>query len=411
MYSIIGLTGIGRKRHVRLARSCGAFSCLGRSVSVGLLLYAAPASAQQIRSDASLGVRALYESNPLRSRDVGAKDGGDLRVTPTISLDVTRSVGRYGVYVKGDAGYDFYRRFSELNSARVEMEAGARARVAGRCFITVAARADIMQSDPGDVGLSTTNRSRTTTLSGTGRCPRPAGLFPELRVTHVAADNSDPLRESFDYRLDDVTAALLYARPSLGTLGVYYYFGSVSRSGVEQELDPGVDFHRAGLTFDRAVALRLQARAAIGYHRARPKSDDVPGYSGVDWKAELRWLPTPERSVVVSYDRQLRAESNLAATFVLTRRAAIEADFRVGGRTRLAVGARNEVRNLRGARAFFGLPARQRDRTLRLAATLSYQLTPKMLLGAEVTHARRVARPDIFNYQSTGAGLRIRYTL
>src|SRR5687767_5902123 len=108
------------QRRRRLIRALGI-------LPAALMLPPGPVHSQEIRSDVRLGVVALYDDNLLRTNRLrgGFDDAEDTRITPTLSVDLDRRLGgRHRLFLKGDAGYDFYRRNEQLNAERIALEGG-----------------------------------------------------------------------------------------------------------------------------------------------------------------------------------------------------------------------------------------------------------------------------------------------
>lgn len=379
-----------------------------------LIFPLGPAWPQQIRSDVRIGVVAVHDSNLLRTNRIrgGADQAEDTRITPTITLDLKHRRGRHNFYLKGDAGYDFYDRNKQLEAARVAMEGGGRFALGARCKADLTAALDVQQSDIAELGVVIRNRSQSLTYSGYLACPRPAGLYPELNASRTVTDNSSAARSIFDLRVLSAGGSLVYARPSLGQVALYYSYGLLERPGVLDPVTGQQDssrIHRAGVRFDRYVAARLGASLVVGMVDVKPRRSTTPGFSSVDWLGEIKWQPTSLASLTARFQRQVRGESNFGASYVVADGIALESRWSLSPRTNLELQARHERRRLRGEEPTPGLPPRQSDKTVQVGAKLRYALTPSLQLGGEVAYSRRDAGDPFYDYHSTRAGLRADY--
>lgn len=379
-----------------------------------LMLPPGAAYPQRIRSDVQLGVIALHDSNLLRTNRLrgGASDAEDTRITPTLGLDLSHRLGRHMLFVKGDAGYDFYRRNEQLNAERIALESGGKFVVGAKCKADLSAAIDFRQSDISELGVVISNRSRARTYTGRLACPRPAGLYPEFNISRGLTDNSSQARSEFDLRALNAGGALVYARPSLGQVALYYGYGRLERPGV---IDPTTGrpdvtrIHRAGLRFDRHVAARLGASLAVGAVDANPRGTRTRGFSGIDWLGAIDWRPSPAAGLTTRFQREIRGESNFGASYLVVEGVELETRWRLSARTNLELRARHEKRRVRGEEPSSGLPPRQSDETAQVGAILKYSLTPTLLLGGEVGYSRRDADNPFYDYRSTKAGLRADY--
>lgn len=381
----------------------------------GVLMFPLGAAwPQVIRSEISLGVVTVHDSNLLRTNRIrgGLDKAEDTRVTPTITVDFDHRRGRHTFFLKGDAGYDYYRRNKALEAERIALEGGGKFALGARCKADLSAALDFYQSDIAELGVVISNRSRSRTYSGQLTCPRPAGLYPELNASKSLTDNSSQSRSVFDLRVLNAGGSLVYARPSLGRIALYYGYGLIERPAVLDAVTGQQDasrIHRAGLQFDRYVAPRLGASIGIGMIDVKPRRATTPGFSGVDWLGLVKWQPSPLASLTTRFQREIRGESNFGASYVVVDALSLESRWSLSARTNIELQARHEKRRLRGEELTTGLPPRLSDKTVQVGAKLKYAVTPSLLLGGEVAYSRRDARNPFYDYRSTRGGLRADY--
>ena len=103
------------------------FALLG-TAAIGSAMPALAQSDTAPVSDVKFDVTAEFNSNVARSdaARAAARDlsRSDQRITPGLSVDLARNLGQTRLWLNGSAGYDFYRRNSQLNRERIGLESG-----------------------------------------------------------------------------------------------------------------------------------------------------------------------------------------------------------------------------------------------------------------------------------------------
>ncbi|WP_165799581.1 outer membrane beta-barrel protein [Sphingomonas oleivorans] len=380
---------------------------------MSLLLMPACAPAQTFRTGAWVSVATLYDDNLLRGNDLRpVPNQGDVRITPSLNVNIKRSFGRHDVYLKGSAGYDFYGRNDRLEGERIGLTGSGRIALGARCLADLSATADFHQTDVADLGVIERNRSRGRIFEGAFSCPKPAGLYPLLTASRTLVDNSSDLRKPFDLRSYVVGAALVYARPSLGNLMLFYSYGAIERPNAAVSLGGLKDetrIHRAGLRFERDVAARLRGNIGLSAIFTDPRLPTTPSFSGLGWQSEIIWSPSPATSLTTRFARDVRGESSFGVSFIVDTKASLIASRKLSARTTIEARAAFARRSLRGETQREGLPLRVSDRTTELAVSLDYALTDAFHCEVELGHSRRTSATDFYDYRSTRAGIRLGY--
>ncbi len=377
------------------------------------MMGAGLAGAQEVDTGVRAAVSTLFDDNLLRGNDLRRIAGkSDVRTTPTLDINVSRARGRYRVFLRGDAGYDFHRTNTQLNAERIGLSAGARLAVGGFCGIGVTTRIDRRQVDVGDLGTAERNRLKGETLEVEGSCPRTAGLYPVVSASYRKLDNSSLRRQAFDLQAYSVTAALAYRRPSIGTISLFYSHALFDRpqwSMFGLTNDNRTRVQEAGLRWERAVAARLHGSLSVSAVATNPPTPGVRDFRGVGWRATLSWLPSPATTLTAETNREVRADSSFGAAYLVFDAASITATRRIGHRTTLEGQAALVKRDLRGETDVLGLPLRGSDRTTNLSLGLSYDLGRRTRLSTEIAHSDRDAANPLYDFGSTRIGLRAGY--
>ncbi len=183
------------------------------------------------RSNVSFLVNARYDSNVPRLDDetvaIRRLVKEDVRVSPSVQLDVARNLGRHQVGMRAQLGYDFYVRNTTLNSERLIVEPSAYLNLPV-CDLALQGLASRRQSDLGQivyVGIDPTlgvrNTETTKRITGQVICGDTYGLRPTLTLERGSGSNSNPLRRIANYDVTRIQPGVGYASPALGEISIF----------------------------------------------------------------------------------------------------------------------------------------------------------------------------------------------
>jgi hypothetical protein len=378
-------------------------------LTLATVLVPVPVLAQEIGTGVRATVNTLFDSNLLRANRLRpARNRSDVRVTPAITINVDRERGPYRLYLKGEAGYDLHRQNTRLDSERIGLVGGGRARIGGFCHAEPSVRLDRRQVDVADLGLVERNRLNGQTYTITADCTKPAGISPVVSASYAHLTNSSLLRRPFDLDTRNVTAALAYVRPSLGRASVVYSYTALDRptwSGLEAERNRTV-VQQLGLRFEREVAARLHGTLEGFAIRTDTPAPGVDTRTGLGWHGLISWLPSPATTINAESTRDVRGDSSFGAAYLVYDSNSLSVVRRLGYRTSLEASAALTKRDLREEVIVLGLPLRGSDRTTSFRAVLRHELGTRINLAGEIGHLKRTASNPFYNFNSTQVALR-----
>jgi hypothetical protein len=387
-------------------------------------------------------VNAVYESNVFGvSRAVADTRGGgqsldDYQISPSLQIDLAVPFGRQSAFLRGQIGYDFHLRNSQLNRERIGLNGGtnlafgsctsalsgsfARSRVNAGDIFAVRADPDIL---PGVLRLR--NNAVTSYSGGVSvQCGSPIGLSPSISYQHSAVRNSSPLLKLNDSNQDSVEASIGYQRPALGRVSI---FGSYSTAtftgrdiffrrrdtlGFDPRLLDGVENYSAGLRFERDIGARLSGSLSVGYNWSNPKSIFSQRFRGSTYSANLAFRPSDRLSVDLTASRSASGGNSAFASFVITEVYSTNATYRLNEQLDLNAGTSLLKRDFRGgglANDLSGVIGN--DQFLRTYGGVNFDLNRRLSLNALVSHQERKADNSIFNFSNTTASVGVSLAL
>jgi hypothetical protein len=372
---------------------------------------AAPASfddlAEDVANRARLGMeaRVLYDDNILRL-DKGEpaapnRSKDDVRTTVSAVVDVAQRVSRQRVFLRGAAGYDFYRNNRFLKRERIEAVGGVDWRVGTPCEGEASFGYGRGQSDLADLGgpLRNTRDSRAIVIEG--GCVLGVGLRPEFGYRRRTIENSAAARLRSDLEAERFAAGIAYRHG--GPLGFGLAAASETLDFPNRRLADGqIDSTRV-----RSVTARITARGAnliasgtLALVDADSRNPGARDFSGVTGGASLAWVPGTRLRVSASARREVNASGDIAAGYYLGDRGEVVGRYRIGRAVDVELGGLLERRRFRavdltspGARSF--------DRSLEARLALGWSPVERFRIGLEAAHARRTTDALYGTYRST----------
>jgi hypothetical protein len=372
---------------------------------------AAPVSfddlAEDVANRARLGMeaRVLYDDNILRldedRRVPPNRSKDDVRTTVSAVVDVAQRVSRQRLFLRGAAGYDFYRENRFLKRERIDVTGGVNWRAGSWCDGEASFRYGRGQSDLSDLGAAVRNRRDSRTLVLDGGCTLGVGLHPEFGYRRRTIENSAAVRLRSDLAAERVSAGIAYNRT--GRLGVALVAASETLDFPNRRLANGPpDATRVRSLTGRVTArgTGLIASGVLGYVEADSRNPGARDYSGLVGGASLAWAPGPRLRLTASAHREVDASGDVAAGYYLADRGELVARYRIGRAVDVELGGLLERRRFRavdvastGARSF--------DRTAEARAALGWSPVDRFRIGVDAVHARRTTDALYGTYRST----------
>lgn len=401
---------MGMARGIRRMRTTLRYGVLPLAACAAAVpMTAAAQDSAGPKTDIRLDLAATYEGNVARTSDALAAargiDGADQRLTPSLVVDVGRTLGAVRIDLQGALGYDFYRRNTELNRERVALDTLISV-PAGPCRTGVAAGVSRRQSDLGDITFDSIlpdadprNAETRISLGGNIACGRRYGLRPAASIDFISADNSNPLRDRAEYDTVNYRGGLQYETPALGEV-----FGFVGRRDITLRNQPvaagRVDYSITdiGMRFRRNLTSRFSIDAEVA-HSSLDGNGQFPDASALNWNLSLTALAGSRLQLAVATGRQFTNSLSSDAVYVRSQPNSLRATYALNDRIRL----RGTISSVTNRYSYPNLPVTpviERDTRRVISGDVIYRLTPRLGLEIGAGQERRNANGTVFDYSS-----------
>lgn len=397
-------------RRIVSAYSLAAASVFGAGVADPAHAQLSKASVSEIKLET--GVE--HNSNVSRSDAARAAARGleqsDQRVTPALSVDLARSLGRTGVSVSGSAGYDFYARNTQLNRERVDLEL-AIGQPIGPCKLDLLTNVARRQSDLGDIAFASNAVSgvvinaETRLQYGTDvSCGQEYGFRPTAHIDYLTARNSNTIRDRAEFNQLDYRLGIEYSTPRLGQF--LAYLGRREITLLNQPAtgsgDIGYNITTFGIQYRRNIGSRLNAEVSIGQSKVAGGGAFVPKASGITWDVSLTAQLGSRLQITASTGQQFTNSLSSDASFLRSQPNRIEFVYAVNERMRLQAGYSNNSSRFSYSTIPSGIFI-ERDRRQLANAGLTYAFGRRWQLGLMAGYERRDANGTFFDYDGSFA--------
>lgn len=373
------------------------------------------------KSSLTANVTSRYESNVARIDDpvLLAQRGlerSDVRVSPSLQLDVARAVGRHLVGLRSYLGYDFYARNTQLNRERLLIEPYLYLNLPV-CDVNVDAAVGRRLSELGDVvvigpdptaGIDNTETSKR--IVGRLTCGDSYGLRPTFEVERASGDNSNPVRRISDYRITRIQPGVGYASPGFGEISLY---AVRTDTDLPNQFLPdgrmsGFTQRGFGASYRRAIGTRLNFNGSISHVEVTPYGGDQGSRSGLNGSVALTLLASERLQFTAFANRSFTSTLTSNATYELQQGYGLTANYAVNDRLRLRLGGSHAPRRLFYAVTPAGAFIERQTQT-DIFAGLTYNLNRRMRVTLDGGYQRRDADLNVFDYDGyyAAAGISI----
>lgn len=378
---------------------------------------------------ASVSVR--YEDNLLRQ---SVKDDG-VRVRPLVSGGYGLGLGRGGLFVQGNYGRDLIYGNNRVAGAERLMLGGGLDFNLSRCtgqvggswrrglsFVTEQSLFGGFSQETANAGVSAQCRlGGALSING-------SVLRSDIAVNRTAA--GAPPSAALDVQSWSYSAGIGFGTVALGQFNLG---GSISDSTMPGRLlltpdgfvEDGLRQRSVRFGYSRRFGSKINVSAGVSYLNTQPNSTvnvifidglpqlvDRPGFTGLGYDAALDFTFSPRLGLAITAGRNTNANGVAGAQFVVANNYAAQIDYRLGSRYTLVAGVNLRRSQFRGAFVSELDPfRRQSDEFLRIFGQFSGRLGQRLRLSVDVAHNRRQSNPALLNFNSTGVGLSLGYTL
>ena len=370
------------------------------------------------RSNISFNLNTRYDSNVPKLDDQAVTFNRlvreDVRVSPSVQIDVARNLGRHQIGMRALLGYDFYLRNGTLNQERLVIEPSAFLNLPV-CDVSVQGLASRQQSNLGQIvylGLAPTveanNTETTKRITGQFICGDAYGFRPTLTLEAGSGFNSNSLRRIADYEVTKIQPGVGYSSPGLGEISVYAFKqdtdlpNQIGLGGLES----GYTLRGYGVQYRRNIGTRLDFNGSLSQVDVTPYDAPNSGRSGLNASVSVTFLAS-ERVWFVAYaNRNFTSTLTALSTYQLDEGYGLTATYAANPRLRLRAGGSVSPQQFFYTRQPVG-PFISEQTQYDIFAGASYDLNRRMRLDLDAGYQKRDANLTLFNYESffVGAGL------
>lgn len=391
---------------------------LNKGLAIVVLLGAGttPAVAQEARR-LDFGVRAkvVHDTNVARSDQTQAALRGvtpeDTIFTPSLTFDVFFPVSKQSIFLNGGIGYDFHRKNVKLDSEAMDLNAGANARI-GPCQPTILASYLRRQSDLQDLGLvNPENIIETSSIDLSVNCAREVGFGIGATLGRGWSNNSNPVQAQLDHNSSSAGASVSYQNHALGSLILMGQYQKVEyeNRAVMDLLSTGYEMTSFGLTFERRISSRLQAKLSMAQTnvdqlQSRPASASS-SFSGLTYGGDVTFRPTTRLRAQLNYERAVTPSNYIGKLYDVAETVRVSGDYQVGSRVTVGVGAERRNVKSEGATLAIGPSILLTDSEINtLFGVLTFRQSERLVFNFDMQHEEREANNPVFDYSATRIG-------
>ncbi|WP_141395882.1 hypothetical protein [Sphingomonas spermidinifaciens] len=275
-------------------------------------------------------VLTTFDSNIVRTDADLVPSAADLIVSPTLEARFNRTTPLASFSLSGLVAYDQYVDNSERSRPRFLGGVDGDVRVFGTCSVKPTASFRRERADYGDLNVQVENLQSFSTLGATVECPRSSGFYPSFGYLRSTSDND----RDFDYadqRTNSYSAAIAYAKPSLGVVRLSYTRDNSTRPNVGVR----TQVNKAGVIFDRAISSILAAHIDVHALWTDSTPAVIDRYEGAGWDIRLttravpRWLLSLQSSRKITNDTLVASGYALETSYGLVGRGALSELFSI----------------------------------------------------------------------------------
>lgn len=386
---------------------------LAVGVVVALAAMSSEAAAQEARR-LKFGLRAQVEhdSNVARLNESAASlrglSQGDTIFTPSATVDFLSPVGRHSVFLKGAAGYTFYDKNKRLERERLDFTGGANV-AAGPCRTTLTggyARGIYQADDPLLLTL-VENIQETKRAAIDVGCSRSTGLGLVFNAGKNWVSNDLAVLRQSDYDTTSLMAGVSYVRPALGKVTLF-----ANRQKTEypkRPINDGYELTSVGLTFDRQLGARIQGSATIALTSVDQLASPPPGVGdgnldSTTYALRLTYRASNRLRFQGSLDKSVTPSAGLGRTYDVSTAYRFGADYDLGSRINIALGASQVERDSAGV-----LPTPiivlTDSKTNVVYGSIRYKQSQRISWSLNASHEERTTNTPQFDYTSDRIGV------
>lgn len=369
----------------------------------------------------ALGIRVdvTHDSNVVQGSDEAARlrklKKAELVTTPGATVDYGYNDGRVGIAVNGVFGYDFHEKNTILDRERIEAAAKATVLLGDACSATAKLnywRKQTRQQDLTTIVTDNRVAIRVATLGET--CVTTGGLMQSLEILQSAWHNSSMLNINNDrYAISGMVG---YTKTGFGTAGLTLLYEETDffgRPAILVMTPDTLEKTQVGLQYSSPVDQRLSGTISAGYVHSRAKVGPESRLAGkriregLVAQAAILWKPTDRLRINALAARRIRHDTS----FTITTDLQLSVDYELTPKWRFGAGGRWLRDDYYGRDVTLPQIAQDRQDQTLLYGTLTYRLTPRATIAADMRYDQGEANFSPFDYKGTRLMLTFTTTL
>lgn len=372
-----------------------------------------------------------YDTNIARSNEAGAIRQGvspsDTIYSPSLIASAVMPVGQQAVFLQANASYLFHDKNKQLDHSRINAAGGLGGRL-GPCGATVTGAYARGRSELEDRTLTSRvqNIATVKSLSVGATCIRPPGIGVLVNVQRDWGSNSLAITQMNNYETTSGTAGVIFGKPTTGSISL---IGNYSKTEYNDRPTltgetPGFETYGGGFRFQRNLGARIQGTATLTYSHVEtltalvappvppggtPLPDPQTEFNGLTYSAGVSFRVSSRLKTEATFDRRISPTLIGGKTYELQTNYTLRADYRIGSRFLVGVGAAQRESESRGGVSTD--PTTLTDsRTRTVQGSLRYRQNDRLSFALNAQAERRKADNSDFNYNGERYGLAADFT-
>jgi len=328
----------------------------------------------------------------------------DVLYAPALDVNLVQPMGGVSLFLLGQGGYDLHQRNSILDGARVNMQAGADARMEA-CTATPSGSYSRYQSNLADLSIvATKNTQELVSAELDVSCNLSGRLVPSGSFTQTWSDNTALPYKPSDYRSTAGSGSLQYKAGSVGNFSltgqyvqtIYPHRAILGSAGLQSD---GYDNYSVGLHYERPIGGSLEFAGSLSQDWISYRGIGN-NFSGITYDASLTYHAGPRLNISALLSRQTIPTNYLNAAYSVAESYSADADYRVSTRLSAKIGAMHTRSNYTGAALVNGVDVTAQT-YWSFYGSLAYTLSPTFTVSLNAGQDQRHA--DVVGYSYSGA--------
>lgn len=367
--------------------------------------------------DVKADVTGQYDSNVARQNAQTTGLGlrrDDYTLRPNLTIDIAHPIGRQGLSLIAQIGYDFHAYNTRLDRERILVNGKFDFDIS-RCNIATTLGYRRQQSDLGEITVlpvngpeSVKNVEQVASIDGILSCGHEYGLRPFVSGGYTNARNSADIRKRSDHDTASYGGGLSYRSPALGTLSAFVNRADTSypSGSFFSNASSGFTVTSYAARIEREIGARLGGMVEVSYIDLNSRIPGVSGFSGLGWNAKLAYRAMSRMTLTATASRAAVASLSFDSVYHVDKVYGLEADYAFSRRMKLMLSYTHMNRDFVGSSGVLA-PLLTHDRRDLAIADLGYEWNRRMRIGLQLGYESRTANNTFFDYDNTRVAINL----